>query len=199
MPTSALLRLAAVMPLAWFASLPAAVAQSPSQAAASPQTGAYKCLREGRAIYSDRPCEAESRPATSTGRTGTPEHWQHLDRICRQKAEQLQRLRVALRTSDGEDSSNDTLYQEQQRYEAACAEAEDKARRRVIDDSRNEVERERARQEQADELVSTCQDMRRLRDLRKPRWPQLTPGERADFERFEVNFTRRCSGVLPRS
>lgn len=198
MPTSVLLRLAVVIHLGWAASLPA-VAQSTSPMGTSPQAGTYKCMRDGRAIYSDRPCEAESRPAASTGRTGAPEHWQHLDRVCRLKAEQLQRLRVALRSSEGDDSSSDTLYLEQQRYEAACAEAEDKARRRIIDDSRSEVERERARQEQADELVTTCHDMRRLRDLRKPRLPQLTPGERTDFERFEVNFTRRCSGVLPRS
>lgn len=194
MPLPALIRLVVATAL-----LGAAGTWAQTPAPGSPQAGAYKCQRDGRVIYSDRPCEAEPRAAAAAGRPGTPEHWQHLDRTCRQKAEQLQRLRVALRSTEGEDSTQDTLYLEQQRYEAACAEAEEQARRRVIDTSRSEVERERAQQQQADELLAICHDMRRLRDQRKPRLPQLTPGERTDFERFEANFTRRCSGVLPRA
>lgn len=161
---------------------------------------AYKCTRAGSTYYSDRPCEGESKPVFDPIRPVRPEspaHWRHLSGPCRQLAERVQRVRQAA-GSDGSDSTQDHLQREQELYNEQCWDDEQRARQRLVDLARDERERTLALQQQSDTVLELCSEMRRIRELRRPRLPAMTAGERADFERFEANFNRRCNGVLPR-
>lgn len=161
---------------------------------------AYRCQKQGVTVFSDKPCEPDARPVLQPARTlaDKPEYWQHLGRSCRQRAETLQRLRNALHAGGETEASMETLSLEQQRYETACGEEDDQARRRLVEDARGEAERERAQRKLDEDLLERCIEGRRVRDLRRARLPSMTAGERADFERFESAFNKRCAGVLPR-
>lgn len=171
----------------------------PAWTPASLAQTAYKCTRAGTLYYSDRPCEGEGKPVFDPIRPVRPEspaHWKHLGADCRQQAERVQRLRQV--AAEGGERSHELLQQEQDHYNELCYEDDQRARQRLVDLARDERERLLAVQQQVDSVLQVCTEMRRLRDLRRPRLPSMTAGERTDFERFEANFNRRCTGVLPR-
>lgn len=162
---------------------------------------AYKCMRDGRVYYSDRPCEIDAKPVLTSPQDLSgqlPEHWRFLGRNCRQLAEDLHRLRRRDRQNGNEDADEARTYALQQRFESQCWNEEERARRQLVDSARDESERQRALRQQAQTLLDSCLEMRRIRDLRRPTAASLPAGEKADFERFEANFSRRCSGVLTR-
>ncbi len=162
---------------------------------------AYKCLRDGRVFYSDRPCDIDAKPVINNvpAQPGQAlEHWRYLSRACRQLAEDLQRLRQRDRNGGNEDADESRSYALQQRYESQCWSEDERARSQLVESARDEGERQQALRQQTQSLLDICLEMRRIRDLRRPKAASLPAGERADFERFEANFSRRCSGVLAR-
>ncbi len=169
--------------------------------ASAPAQPAYKCTREGRVHYSDRPCEIDAKPVLAGAHpwpADTPEHWRYLGRNCRQLVEDLRRLRTLERSGGGEDTEGARSYALQQRHEHQCGTEEERAHRQLLDSAADEQVRRRSLEQQAQTQVESCLEMRRIRDLRRPTLATLPAGEKADFGRFEANFNRRCAGVLPR-
>lgn len=174
--------------------LQAVVLLTPAAPAAAQAT--YRCEREGRVLFSDRPCETEARPI---GMRATPPlqpaHWRLLSAACRQRAEQLQRQSAAAALDE---AASESLSNERELYDVQCGEEEGLARQRLLDSARDDRERRQMLADEQQHRLARCAEMRRIVDLRRPRVTSMPAGERADFDRFEANFRQRCLNVTAR-
>lgn len=127
-----------------------------------------------------------------------PSHWARMSPACRQQAQSLQSLQqsVDVRNLQVARQQQRVIAEEQQRYNVVCREEEMRARLVASQALRAEYERELVHKQRQEQQTAQCHEMRRLRDAKLARWDQLTPGERADHERFAANFAQRCQGIV---
>ena len=172
----------------------------------------YRCKApNGSALLSDRPCPGDPLPSTTPSdralptppydpyrrRLGAdeyrlPEYYTHLSAGCRQ-------LHDAIRTAPARGLRSDTIYDLRKEWAQKCSEDERIAYRRLREERRvaldERVREERAEQTQLDMEArrrEQCGEMRMSLTQRRARIDAMTPGERADLERFEKNYTMRC-------
>lgn len=125
-------------------------------------------------------------------------YFAYLSPPCQRQAETIRQL---LRQHDTARSVvvtpelRSSISAETERYRVLCADDERQARAAATQSMHAEANRQRAEQQRLATQLALCEEMRRLRDSKQARWDSLTPGERADHERFVTNFTERCRGV----
>ncbi len=179
---------------AGLALLQVTVLLTPAAPAAAQAT--YRCEREGRVLFSDRPCETEARPIGVRATPWVqPAHWRLMSATCRHRAEQLQRQSAA---AAQDEAAGESLANERELYDVQCGEEESLARQRLLDSARDERERRQMLADEQQHRLALCAEMRRIVELRRPRVSSMPTGERADFERFEANFRQRCLNVTAR-
>ncbi len=175
--------------------------------AASAQT-MYRCKApNGSAVLSDRPCTGDPLPTTtpiyrsqplSSRRYDTPDgyrlpdHYAHMSAGCQQ-------LHDAIRTAPARGLKSETIYGLRKEWSQKCSEDEAIAYRRLREE-RREAYSQRLQDEKAEQTQieaeerrrAQCGEMRLSLSQRRARVDGMTPGERADLERFEKNYTTRC-------
>ena len=177
----------------------------------------YKCSGPSGVYYADRPCAADEkttsmtpvlpqpvpRPVSVDSRTGYLAHMSGECRRIRESLDNMQASHPRIRTEWElkRRQLSDTL----ERYRALCLEEERLARQRVAEADRAEREQQRSRLlaqqvERRREITEKdqCDEMRGIRQAKRQRLDLMSPGERADFERFESAFKSRCEGIVPR-
>lgn len=193
--------------------LAAAVATGVTIAAMAvlPQTASaqtmYRCKApNGSAVLSDRPCPGEplptttpiyrSQPLSSSRRYDDdyrlPDHYAHMSAGCQQ-------IHDAIRTGPSRGLKAETLHGLRKEWVQKCSEDEAIAYRRLREERRQaysqRLQDEKAEQTQLEaeeRRRAQCGEMRLSLSQRRARMDAMTPGERADLERFEKNYTTRC-------
>jgi hypothetical protein len=177
----------------------------------------FKCSNGGTAYYSDRPCPLDTKttamtptlpqpvptPAAVDTRNG---HLAFLSAECRRMNEELKRLQAAQDSGGGNwETRREQLSDLEERYRGRCAEEESLAWERLQEMDRNHHEQQRsslllkrAQQERVAAEREQCAEMRRIRQAKRQQLGAMSPGEKADFQRFETAFVARCEGVAPR-
>jgi len=168
----------------------------------------YRCTSEGRTYLSDRPCEG--RPSTSLASIGpSPQRGRSgpapdqpvgkasevLDYLSPECAE----LREGLRNGPARGLGSRAFAELSASYRQRCGDEEQKAQKRLGEDRTRKRElREReaaAEQVERDRVKLTreqCDEMYRIAHGKLQKLATMTPGERADFDRFEANRQARC-------
>lgn len=169
----------------------------------------YRCNEGGSIRWSDRPCPADGRtnissygPARETQRPSAsqarvskaPEHLPYLGPVCAQ-------LSDAIRTAPARGVGYATQSELRDEYRRKCSEEERDAMDRVSRERRDQRQQERdskqaRQQEQAQAAAEReqCAEMNRILGERRKRLDGMSPGERADLQRFETNYLARCKG-----
>jgi hypothetical protein len=172
------------------------------------QRSVFRCTTDGRAFLSDRPCEgrpstslASIGPAPARGRSSTS-----TDRPVAKASEVLDylspacaELREGLRNGPARGLGSRAFSELANSYRQRCGDEEQKAQRRLGEEHRKKHElREReaaAEQVERDRVQLTreqCDEMYRIVHGKRQKLATMTPGERADFDRFEANRQARC-------
>lgn len=177
---------------------------APSSAAAQTM---YRCKApNGSAVLSDRPCPGDplptttpiyrSQPLSSSRRYDDnyrlPDHYAHMSAGCQQ-------IHDAIRTGPSRGLKTETLLGLRKEWVQKCSEDEAIAYRRLREERREAYSQrlqdekvERTQIEAEERRRAQCGEMRLSLSQRRARLDTMTPGERADLERFEKNYTTRC-------
>jgi hypothetical protein len=171
--------------------------------------GTYLCTSNGRTWSSPGPCpdgatsqriviapRGDSRPPPSPGE-GRP-----VDRPpapVQSQSARCAEIGETLRTGSARGLSRPALQELYDTYRQQCAEEEARARGLAQED-RNRAREAREREERAARIEldrdklnrDQCAEMRRILQAKRQRLDAMTPGERADFERFEATWRSRC-------
>lgn len=169
----------------------------------------YRCQVNGRTYLSDRPCTQGAAshlgtigPLQREGTSNTPmrmaplgrapDHLGRLSPACAQ-------LNDAIRTAPARGVGTGVQRDLQAEYQKKCGEEDRQARKEVADAQAAESQARRANRDARDAARSEsqrqhdqCQEMLRILHGKRQRMAAMTPGERADFERFESNYATRC-------
>jgi hypothetical protein len=169
----------------------ATVATLTSTPAAAQRT--YKCVQDGAAHYSDRPCAIDAPVVLDAPRPPervTPAHWPYLGPGCRALAEDIRRLAALSGTAT--DTWRERRVLDEQWDLHNCRADDAQARRRVLDASLGESARRQALARQAADVEALCTEMRRIRRQQEGRQAGMSAGERADLARFVRRTAERC-------
>lgn len=167
----------------------------------------YRCKSGASTYVSDRPCPsgpetritaygpaktAEPRSSYQAPLQKAPDHLRHLSAACAE-------LNDAIRTAPARGVGRATQSELREEYQLKCQEDEEVARKRVSDDRREERDQRRAeiksRQAEQSRAVAAreqCSEMLRILHEKRKRVDSMTPGERADHQRFESSYSERC-------
>jgi hypothetical protein len=171
--------------------------------------GNYLCTSNGRTWASPGPCPdgATSQPIVVAPR-GDPRlpptsgDGRPVDRPPAQLQFQSARcaeIGEALRTGSARGLGRQALQELYDAYRQQCAEEETRARG-LAQEGLNRQREAREREERGARLEldrdklnrDQCAEMRRILQAKRQRLDAMTPGERADFERFEATWRSRC-------
>ncbi len=174
---------------------------------AAAQRTLYRCVIDGKTSLSDRPCA--ERPSASFAAIGpareprqsissTPmvskaaTHLDYLSPLCAE-------LNEGMRTGPARGLGPLALAELHNSYRERCREDDQAARKRFADeqakksDARNDELLAEKRERDLIKLTrEQCEEMYRIAHNRRKKLDALSPGERADFERFEANRKSRC-------
>lgn len=175
----------------------------------------HRCTGPGGTYYSDRPCPApagnrigvigpapeappprQTYPRVPPPPALAPDHQSYMSGECAS-------LNDGLRTAASRGLSPITQQELRRDYQRRCASDEAQARQRLSQEQRlgrqaqlteqrqaqQQVQREQVQQQRT---VEQCGEMRRIIASKTQRLPTMTPGEVADFRRFESNYNERC-------
>jgi len=184
---------------AYFTALVAAMALATAAQAQSH----YACTVNGRTVISTQPCvrsgivyygpaatKSAYEPPLPPSRPA-PNHLQYLNPRCAS-------LNDALRTAATRGLKYDTVNQMQREYTELCAENEREAYSQLSQDRKDNKkkladnkEAEKIDQERSLVQQQLCGESKRVLYTKRAR-KDLTDGEKADLQRFEDNYYKRC-------
>ena len=170
----------------------------------------WLCSANGRTWSSPQPCpegaasqqrtmvqpRSEARLPPLPGERGSvdrpPAHQQFQSQRCAELGE-------ALRTGSQRGLGRSTMQELFEAYRQQCGDEEARARNLLLEE-RNRQRDVRERDERAARLEfdrdklnrEQCAEMKRILQTKRQRLETMTPGERADFERFEATWRSRC-------
>lgn len=170
--------------------------------------GTYRCIVDGRAVISDRPCtpgastqlrsigptyrEPTSRSQSLPQPAPAQEHLKYLNPDCAELSE-------AIRTAPARGVGYGTVADLNREYQAKCREEDRIARQKHADAQSDSYRAERAaRDAKSQERALSqrereqCHEMLRILHGRRQRAATMTPGEQADLQRFEASYASRC-------
>jgi hypothetical protein len=170
----------------------------------------YSCPSGGRTVMSDRPCEGGSaasygwigptnaaRPAGSQDRTVAK-----ASDVLNYLSPECAELREGLRNGPARGITSRTYSDLLASYQRRCGEEEQQANRRLAEDNRlkREIQAREAASEkfERDRVKLTreqCDEMYRIAHGKRPKLATMSPGERADFDRFEATRQARCGAA----
>jgi len=171
--------------------------------------GTYLCTSNGRTWSSPGPCpDGAASQRIDVGRRGdprppsTPGEGRPVDRppaLPQVQSARCAEIGEALRTGSARGLGRQALQELYDAYRQQCADEEARARGLAQED-RNRQREAREREERAARLEldrdklnrDQCLEMRRILQAKRQRLDSMTPGERADFERFEATWRSRC-------
>lgn len=170
----------------------------------------HRCSNGASTYYSDKPCGVHSGKMGAIGPAPERRHkaYKPPSRPMERAPEflpylsgQCASLHDAIRTGPTRGLEQQTLRNLRDEYRDKCAEDEREARGRMRKEAREQRD-ERKKQEQAASLERSrnvaeqdrCGEMKRIVRSRRARFDAMTDGEKADFLRFEDNYTDRCLG-----
>lgn len=167
----------------------------------------YRCKNGSSTYVSDRPCPgssdtrltaygpaktAEPRPSYQAPLKKAPDHLRHLSAACAE-------LNDAIRTAPGRGVGRATQSDLREEYQNKCQDDDEAARKRALDDKRQQRDEREAEisSRQAEQALSArareqCSELLRILSEKRKRLDAMTPGERADHQRFETSYTERC-------
>ena len=183
--------------------------------AAFAQRTMYRCTSEGRAYLSDRPCEGGSPSASaspskpslaSIGPTNASPRTASRDRPVGKATEVLDylspecaELREGLRNGPARGITSRTYSELVGAYQKRCADEEREANKRLAEDNQRKREMrahedgsEKFEKDRAKLTREQCDEMYRIAHAKRPKLATMTPGERADFDRFDATRRARC-------
>ena len=175
---------------------------------AAAQRTLYRCVVDGRAALSDRPCAGgvgtglgAIGPARETRslHTSAPmsvskasDYLGYLSPVCSE-------LNEGIRNGPARGLGSRALHELQNAYRERCSDDEQNARRRMAEDQtkkreaqKNELLAEKRERERVTLSRDQCDEMYRIAHGRRKKLEAMAAGERADFERFEANWKARC-------
>jgi hypothetical protein len=171
------------------------------------QRTTYRCTVDGRQTLSDRPCETRAstsltvvgplrdRPQTMSSEPTTRRAAEYLDYLSPHCSE----LNEGLRNGPARGLGSRALDELRRSYNELCRDDDQQARRRFAEEqaSRREIRAqdqaaERRERDQKRLSIEQCDEMYRILHGKRPKLPTMSPGERADFHRFEANWQARC-------
>jgi hypothetical protein len=193
--------------IAWGAAV-LALAALPQLAAAQ----VYRCSSSSGTYISDRPCSgvpsgklgmvgpSERRQEYANSSTNTPsvgkapEHLAYLSPECAQ-------LNDAIRTAPARGLKYDVIGELQNEYRRKCSDDERNAYQQLSQQKRGERDARQsqmnAQQQQATEAARNreqCGELLRILTAKRRQEAGMTPGEKADLQRFQANYEQRCKG-----
>ena len=169
----------------------------------------YRCTNGTSTYISDRPCTGAQAgklgalgPAPSRGNHvapsyspplgKAPDHLVYLSPACAS-------INDAIRTGPARGLKSQAMADLHNEYRSKCEEDEQSARQKVHEDKRNQRDQARAvqRAEQLDRQRAVtsreqCHEMLRILHGKLKQLDSITPGEKADFQRFEASYQERC-------
>lgn len=167
----------------------------------------YRCQNGSSTYLSDRPCPGNQNtritvygPArTAEPRTNyvqpldkAPDHLRYLSADCAE-------LNDAIRTAPARGVGRATQSELRDEYRRKCSEDEEAARKRLGEEQLKERDQRRAdissRQDQQARSAAAreqCNELLRILSEKRKRLDAMTPGERADHQRFETSYSERC-------
>ena len=108
-------------------------------------------------------------------------------------------LNDAIRTAPGRGVGRATQSDLREEYQNKCQDDDEAARKRALDDKRQQRDEREAEisSRQAEQALSArareqCSELLRILSEKRKRLDAMTPGERADHQRFETSYTERC-------
>lgn len=167
----------------------------------------YRCKNGSSTYLSDRPCPgssetritaygpartAEPRPSYQAPLQKAPEHLRHLSAACAE-------LNDAIRTAPARGVGRATQSDLREEYQNKCQDDDEAARKRAMEEKRQQRDERRAEinSRQAEQARSAaareqCNELLRILSEKRKRLDAMTPGERADHQRFETSYAERC-------
>ncbi len=164
----------------------------------------YACTVDGRTVISTQPCvrsgivyygPAPTKPtyeAPIPPSRPAPNHLQYLNARCAS-------LNDAVRTAATRGLKYDAINQLQRDYSEQCAENEREAYSQISQERKDSkkklaetIEVEKMEQERSLVRQQQCGESKRILYNKRAR-KDLTDGEKADLQRFEDNYYKRCS------
>jgi len=198
------------MMLTSLARLLALCAFLPACAPSDAQRPMYRCSAEGRAYLSDRPCEggAGSSPAigpSGDGRSAMESRYgpaPDVSAVLNHLSPECASLREGVRTGPARGLGSRAMAELVASYWKRCAEEEQVARRRLAEEQQKrrevrdrEVATEKVERDRAKLTREQCDEMYRIAYGKRAKLATMTPGERADFDRFEATRQARCGAA----
>jgi hypothetical protein len=171
----------------------------------------YRCSSGSGTYISDRPCSGVpsgklgmvgsterrqdySSSGTSPSVAKAPEHLAYLSPECAQ-------LNDAIRTAPARGLKYDVINDLHREYRRKCSEDERNAYQQLAQQQRGERDARQsqiaAQQQQANENARNreqCGELLRILTAKRRQEATMTPGEKADLQRFQANYEQRCKG-----
>jgi hypothetical protein len=167
----------------------------------------YRCKNGSTTYVSDRPCPGNSetrltaygpakttepRPSYQAPLQKAPDHLRHLSAACAERND-------AIRTAPARGVGRATQSELRDEYQNKCQDDDEAARKRAMEEKRQQRDERRAEitSRQAEQARSAaardqCSELLRILSEKRKRLDAMTPGERADHQRFETNYAERC-------
>jgi hypothetical protein len=175
--------------------------------ASAQQRTMYRCTVDGKTAWSDRPCaagapalgsigpERESRSAGMTSMPMVPKAANYIEYLSPLCAE----LNEGMRNGPARGLGARALYELHSSYRERCSDDDQAARKRFAEEqakrreaANNEQMAEKRERDMIKVSREQCDEMYRIVHTRRKKLDTMTPGERADFDRFEANWKSRC-------
>ncbi|RQP25308.1 hypothetical protein DZC73_10795 [Albitalea terrae] len=173
----------------------------------------YRCSSSSGTYISDKPCGGV--PSGKLGMVGptdrrqdynvgsssitpsvgkAPDHLAYLSPECAQ-------LNDAIRTAPARGLKYDVINDLRNEYRRKCSEDERNAYQQLAQQQRGERDARQsqiaAQQQQANESARNreqCGELLRILTAKRRQEATMTPGEKADLQRFQANYEQRCKG-----
>ncbi|MEO5845577.1 MAG: hypothetical protein ABIQ33_12135 [Caldimonas sp.] len=174
---------------------------------AAAQRMLYRCVIDGKTSLSDRPCAERPSPSFAVigpareprqSMSSTPmvskaaTHLDYLSPLCAE-------LNEGMRNGPARGLGPRALAELHSSYRERCGEDDAVARKRFVEEQakkrdahNNELLAEKRERDLVKLTREQCDEMYRIAHNRRKKLEALSPGERADFERFEANRKSRC-------
>jgi hypothetical protein len=167
------------------------------------QRAVYRCNGGSGAYISDRPCGGA---LAAIGPVPAPRAAPVRDRPVSKASDYLSylsptcaELNEGMRNGPARGLSGRALSELHTSYRERCSQDEQEARKKLAEDQkRQQAERDgqlaaASKERERDKLSrEQCDEMYRIAHGKRQKVAAMSPGERADFERFEANWKARC-------
>lgn len=167
----------------------------------------YTCTINGRTVESSSPCPSTTAPTyygpqppveRRSTYTPPPPRIEAAPPQMKYLSGRCSSLNDALRTAPARGLKYETIETMRREYDNECRDEEMEARERLHNDKYAKVKQRREEevenkkvQERTALQVQQCGESKRILASKRAR-TDLTPGEKADLQRFEENFKSRC-------